>query len=312
MSKFDNDFQGKMESHLIEFKEKKQYLLSKSAKKKCFYSELSDNLFPPIRHGFMQYINETGMPLHDYVNHVRSSQVYCVNVFYYLLAYKQECLMKIFSKLIKRELNKIMGFEFEYSPEKNILGEWKSENNRPEEYVTAVDLRIDFSTIGNKVITILIETKFTESSFTSCGGFNSGANQGDTRNVCEHSELLIGDYRKCYLNGAKLKRKYFNEIFNPQKDFKKENFIGACPFIENHQCLRNHSLAQILNEENETYFVLMHHDDNIEIMEYWKKYKAMLNNDSMVFEIAASEIVDNVNDDNYRKYYRDRYLMPNA
>jgi len=49
MKRFDNEFQRVMEDHLIKFKEGIQYLPSPSIKKRCFYSELYDNLFPPIR-----------------------------------------------------------------------------------------------------------------------------------------------------------------------------------------------------------------------------------------------------------------------
>ncbi len=80
-TKFDNEFQMLMEDKLINFKECRQYLPSKS-KKSWMYADFSENLFPPIRHGFMQYIYDYAIPLHDYINHVRSSQAYCINTFF--------------------------------------------------------------------------------------------------------------------------------------------------------------------------------------------------------------------------------------
>ena len=75
-------FQSDMERHLIEFKERVQYLPATNEKKKWQYHDLADNLFPPIRHGSLQYAYDTAMPLHDYFNHVRSSQAFAVNLLY--------------------------------------------------------------------------------------------------------------------------------------------------------------------------------------------------------------------------------------
>jgi hypothetical protein len=193
MKKFDNDFQKEMEYHLIQFKEGAQYLPSATKGKRCFYSELSDNLFPPIRHGFSQYIFEKGMPLHDFVNHVRSSQAYCINILYPLISQNKSELINLLNTKIKEKIVEIKGFEFEYSPETNILGEWKSDENRPEEYITAVDLRLDVISNHKELITLLIEVKFTESGFTNCGGFNSGGNQGELRVPCNNANILLQD-----------------------------------------------------------------------------------------------------------------------
>jgi len=80
MSKYSNEFQERMENHLIIFKEENQYLLSKSEKKRFLYSDLSDNFYPSLKHGLLQYIYENGIPLHDYANHVRSSQAFAFNL----------------------------------------------------------------------------------------------------------------------------------------------------------------------------------------------------------------------------------------
>ena len=298
-----------MEDHLIKFKEEEQYLPSASKNKRCFYSELADNLFPPIRHGFSQYIFEKGMPLHDYVNHVRSSQAYCINLLYPMISQNKSGLLQLINSKIKEKVTEIKGFEFEYSPETNILGEWKSDQNRPEEYVTAVDLRLDLLSNKKEIITLLIEVKFTESGFTSCGGFNSGGNQGNLRLPCDNSSILLTDYTQCYLNGAKLKRHYFIPDYNPTKSFKTEIFKKECPFINNHQCLRNHSLAKHLTKNQKTYFVLLYHENNTSIFDAWNKYKSILKNSDDVFEIKGKEIIIASDNSNLKKYYQDRYTL---
>jgi hypothetical protein len=120
MSKYSNEFQERIENHLIIFKEENQYLLAKSEKKRFLYSDLSDNFYPPLKHGLLQYIYENGIPLHDYANHVRSSQAFAFNLLFYPIK-KQEELLKYLSRKIGNELVLITGFEFEYSPEPNIL-----------------------------------------------------------------------------------------------------------------------------------------------------------------------------------------------
>ncbi|HRZ42660.1 MAG TPA: hypothetical protein P5228_08150 [Bacteroidales bacterium] len=307
--KFDNEFQEQMENQLIRFKEENQYLPSKSPKKACFYSELSDNLYPPVKHGFLQYILQYGMPLHDYVNHVRSSQAYCINILYPMVALYPDALLEVLSQKTGKHLSKILFYEFEYSPETNILGEWKSDDNRPEEYITAVDLRIDTMDSEGHTVIFLIEVKFTEADFTSCGGFNSTGNIDKTREVCEDSSKLLTDFHLCYLNGAKLKRTYFDSDFNPSMSFKNSVFQKQCPFANNHQCLRNHTLARKLSQTHPTYFVLLHHESNESIMQWWNKYKNILNDDKDLLELTGRELVQKSGNRLFEKYYNDRYTL---
>lgn len=218
-------------------------------------------------------------------------------------------LISVINSKLKEKIVNIIGYEFEYSTDTNILGEWKSDENRPEEYVTAVDLRLDLQTETKESITLLIEVKFTESGFTNCGGFNSGGNQGDLRKPCNNSSQLLTDYKSCYLNGAKLKRHYFSKEFNPKNSFKLESFQEECPFIENHQCLRNHSLAKLLSKNQKTYFGLLYHEENESIKKAWDKYKSLLVDANDLFEIRGYDLISASNNSNLKKYYHDRYTL---
>lgn len=306
MSKNSNDFIAKMDEHLIMFKEEKQYLSSKSEKKRFLYSEFSDNFFPQIKHGLLQYIHENGIPLHEYINHVRSSQAFAFNLLFYPIQ-KQVGLLKCLSQKIEKELILIKNFEFEFSPESNILGEWKSDENRPEKYVTSVDVYIETVTDEGDFINFFFEVKFTENAFGECGGYDSKANTGDLRTACDNSEKLMGNYRLCYLNGLKLNRTYFDDEFNPKLNFKPDIFMSKCPFVMFHQCLRNHSLSYKM--DHKTYFCLVHHDENIEIVEQWNLYKNLCKDTATLLELKASDIVKSVNDKQYQKYFTDRYLL---
>lgn len=315
MSKYKTDFQRDMENHLITFKNERQYLPATN-KKKWFYHDISDNIYPPIRHAFLDYAYRTGIPLHDYINHVRSSQMFAINTLYPLLQKEEDKFLEIINKHIPKEQLEVIDYQFEYSPEENILGEWKSDENRPEEYVTSVDLALITKDFEEKKSSILIEVKFTEDEFSNCGGYNSGGNKEETKKVCYNSELLLEDFNRCYLQGAKgkskLKRKYF-DYFN-KEDFNEACFKGNCPFIRTHQCLRNHSLGRALVDTGNveySYFILIYHENNEAIIEKWNEYLDTLS-DSTKKEVNAIRIEDfvaNSEDETYKKYYDDRYKL---
>lgn len=311
----DKTFQNLIEKHLIKFKSNVQYL-PPTNKKKWLYHDMSDNIFPPVKHGFLQYVYNSGMPLHEFVNHVRSSQIFCINIFFHLLQNEPEILLDVLSDFSKTDLIKIESFEFEFSADKNILGEWKSDENRPEEYVTATDLFIKAIDKTNSQIGFLIEVKFSENDFTSCGGFSSKANSTDSKTICNNGQKLLNDFQACYLQGAhgksKLNRKYLD--FFKKGDFNEEFFNDKCPFINNHQCIRNQSLLRALIKDkkiNQGYFILVHHDKNEPIIDEWNTYKKLLSDkaNSEILKIPTIEFIKKSNNMNYRKYFKDRYLI---
>lgn len=313
----ETTFQEFIESHLVDFKTTRQYL-PPTNKKKWLYHDMADNLFPPIKHGFLQYVYNSGMPLHDFVNHVRSSQIFCINLFFTLLQNEPEVLIRVLGNSVKTKLKSLESFEFEFSAEKNILGEWKSDENRPEEYVTATDLFIVAKDDSNSSIGFLIEVKFTEHDFSNCGGYTSTSNYSESRKICEEGKLLLSDFQSCYLQGAngksKLKRKYL-DFFN-QSDFNSSSFEGKCPFINNNQCLRNHALLRGLIREKKIeagYFILVYHDQNRSIENEWFKYIEILTDSAIkqVQKIPASSFLKESNNICYQNYFNDRYLIYN-
>ncbi len=312
---YTNNFQKSIEKHLIDFKSNRQYL-PPTNKKKWLYHDMSDNLFPPIKHGFLQYVYDKGMPLHDFVNHVRSSQIFCINLFYHFIKNEPEKLLDVLSFYTNSKLKKIKNFEFEFSPYANILGEWKSDNNRPEEYVTATDLYLQIYDEKDQIVGFLIEVKFSENDFTNCGGFNSKGNTGSSKIVCNDGKQLFTDFKTCYLQGAhgksKLRRKYL-DFFN-KSDFNEAAFSNKCPFIFNHQCIRNHSLLKALVSDkkiNYGYFILVHHDLNVSIIQEWEKYKELLNSSTLqeIINIKAGDFVKKSDNENFKNYFKDRYLI---
>jgi len=316
MNKQLTPFQKEMEAHLIEFKENKQYLSSPKLRDKIYYPEISDGLFPPIKHAFLQYAYDNSIPFHDYANHVRSSQMFCFNLFYPILKNESNNLITFFRELSGIELTELTRFEFEFSPEDDWLGEWRG-TIRPDEYVTSTDLALFFRDFEGKINAFLLEIKFTEHEFTPCNGYTSNGNK--SIHVCENIDELFGNYDLCYLqtyHPRKSPRTYFNKFVDLKKSFSNYSTLTdlKCPFINNLQCLRNHSLARALVENNisdRAFFCLIFHDLNNDIQSEWTYYYNLLSDviKNEVKLIQASKIVGLSKDLTFKKYCLERYKL---
>ena len=127
-----------------------------------------------------------------------------------------------------------------------MLDEWKS-GSRPDEYVTSSDIALVFQQADGGKCIVLIEIKFTEESFGGCNGYISNGN--DTRQYCNDHNEIFQDLNKCYLQRTahgRSARTYLNKFTNLSMDFPGSAENTKCPFIDNHQCLRNHSFALAL------------------------------------------------------------------
>ena len=295
-------FNEEIQNHLIDFKENKQYLPA-SNEKKWEYLEVTDNLYPPIRHGFMQYASDEAIAFHDFARHIRSSQIFCFNLFYPLI--KENKMQNYIAQKFALNVDELYEWHFEYQPQQNYLGEWKG-SQKPINYITSVDLTI-FIKSGNKKIAFLFEVKFTEESFSECGGFNSNGNKNKDYCVKNFDVNII--QQECYLI-AKKSRQYYNLTRTIYPKFPP-NF---CPFAKNNQCQRNHSFAKALMLNRiveEAYFGLVFHDKNTCIQTHWNNYKNFCSplEQQYLFEIKASDLVSVSNDKTYKRYFYDRYLI---
>ena len=308
----NTDFQKSIEEELIRFKEEQQFLPGKNARKKWQYFDISDNLFPPIKHSFLQFAYDNAVPLHDYVTHVRSSQIFGINLLYPLLIDRDKghgALLNIFNRIVNEQFTSITEFEFEYSPDKDLLGEWPGDT-KPSEYITAVDITIKFENKNREKFMFFNEIKFTEDEFSPCNGITSSGCTFENRKNCENFRNVIDDNTKCYLHKKvrrRSARKYF-EYFDFQNELLLEQ--KECPFINNNQCMRNHALARAMKSDEKfkgTYFGLIYHDKNNDIEEEWKKYNNLFRDQSELFSIKASEIVREYENNIYKLYFEKRY-----
>lgn len=297
-------FSAKMQKHLIDFKENIQYIPATNERKKWEYLEVTDNLYPPIRHGFMQYAYDASVSFHDYARHVRSSQVFGFNIIYPLLTdinMREALVNRLVS--VKGEIDQ---WKFEYQSKKDYLGEWQGPN-QPIDYITSVDFAIFVTNNKGKRIAILTEVKFTEEEFTGCGGYKSNGNKN--KRFCSEFFDINRVNSECYLTANK-GRKYFQLI---EGIFYQDKW-SRCPFIRNNQCMRNHALAKALIKNDmvdEAYFGLVFHDDNKSIIKEWESYKSMCTESEkdFLYEVKASELISCSSEYTYRKYLGDRYQL---
>lgn len=296
-------FGEEIQEHLINFKEKLQYLPPTNSRKRWEYLEVTDNLYPPVRHGFMQYAYDDSIAFHDYARHVRSSQIFCFNIFYPLI--KSRELVKYFKEKLNANIDDLIEWHFEYQPESDLLGEWLGKE-KPIDYITSVDLFLLFRSISNKRIGYLIEVKFSEEEFSKCGGLGSNGNK--YKDFCKSGFNINHFENECYLINTK-QRKYYS--------LTKNTYIygsdSKCPFAANNQCQRNHAFAKAIigSKADEAYFGLAYHDRNNLIYNLWNKYKdscVAIERESL-FEIKVSDIIAYSNDETYKKYFRERYLL---
>jgi hypothetical protein len=297
------NFPDKMEEHLVSFKENTQYIPATNPRKKWEYLEVSDNLYPPVRHGFMQYAYDSSINFHDYARHVRSSQIFGFNIFYPLLT--NHDVNGTFVERLVPVKGEIDHWHFEYQPERDYLGEWQGPL-KPIDYITSVDFAIFLKCLDGKRVAILTEVKFTEDKFTDCGGYKSNGNKN--KDFCVHT-FNINNIDSCYLAGTK-RRKYFQLV----KGVYNEVDGSVCPFINNNQCMRNHAFAKALvaaNIVDRAYFVLVFHDENKPIQHEWQQYKSTCveSEKSLLFEVKASSLVSCSPDKTYKKYISDRYEL---
>jgi hypothetical protein len=307
-----SEFEEIMESHLIRFKEETQFLPGLNPQKKWQYYDIDDNLYPPIKHSFLQYAYDNSIPYHDYVDHVRSSQAFGFNLLYPLLQYEKDVILNKLTDISGERMVKLIDFKFEYSPDTNLLGERRGDMSVGK-YETSVDLLIIAEDSQYEKYAFLVEVKFTEVSFNPCGGFLSKGNTKESKEICANREMLFQDYAKCYLEG-KLRRKYFNYFDNNLR----LNFPGlkekkVCPFQSN-QCLRNHAFARALKSEKKlkaSFFGLVYHNGNQEIVKAWDSYRDLLTSDlkKELFILKASELVSKSKSDNYKRYFKERYKI---
>lgn len=206
--------------------------------------ELAKALFPPIAQDVVDYCTSNDIAIHSEALNLRSSQMCCFNLLFPL----REDL-----PLAARALEPVLpgataveSIEFEFTGPDGAttwLGEpagGKRGQNR-----TSIDAAVWWRTKNGRFLT-LIEWKYTEKAFGTCGGHVSDGNKNKA--VCDNLRVTGTDVASdCYLTHGKNTRRYWEHMEKAGIDLTAFSRLTGCPFKGPfYQLMRQFMLAAYL------------------------------------------------------------------
>ena len=282
----------------------------------------SDGVYPAYRSYAEEVVRADSVRLHRYAGHLRSSQVFALNLF---LPFRNGSLSRLsnrVSEMVGARLS-IEDVRFEWVPPGSLLGEIDGDRPVGEEPATAVDVVLWSRLADGRPAVVLLEVKLSEPDFTHCNGRTSPANQ--RRDVCESARLFLENPKACYLRRPLRKRRdrRYWDIFTLEHGSVRAAFPGAdlegpCPFSESkQQPMRNLAIARGLEQDRDSevekaWFALCAHDGNSDAAEHWERWKRLLPDASMAPVLSASDVVRAGEDEgqvDWAAWMRDRYRL---
>jgi hypothetical protein len=188
---------------------------------------LTKAFYPPIADEALAYCCEKDIAVHSEALNLRSSQVCCFNVMFPL---RQDlALAKLALAPLLPGVQDVEQVEFEYTgpPEATTwLGEpagGKRGQNR-----TSVDVAIWWRSASRRILT-LVEWKYTEPSFGTCGGYNSRGNR-DKRQCLGLDVQASGAAQHCFLTRGRNNRRYWEHMGEAGINLQACVRAEGCPF----------------------------------------------------------------------------------
>lgn len=200
---------------------------------------------------------------HRFIDHVRSSQAFALNLFAGASADEQRA---IWGLLTGHDIDP-GGIEFEYSDPADELAE--TQPGRPHR--TQVDVLLRGTDPDGRRLVALVEVKLSETGFGACSAFESRLN--DRRDVCRSPGPWGGDPGVCFQlrnHGGPHRRRY-DQHLHPQWVAQSDT---ACPFLELNQPMRNVALARVLLDRDEAdaaTVALCAPHDNRNVWRQWRR-----------------------------------------
>jgi hypothetical protein len=205
-----------------------------------------NNLHPAIQHAALEYCATNGIALHRDFANLRSSQACCFNFLFPLRLNPAEAVIALAPLL--PGVTTVDLIEFEYTgPDAEGATRWLGEppgggrgQNR-----TSADAAVWWHDGDDQGRLTLVEWKYTERQFGTCGGFASRGNDHEDKCMrwpCEGFAPL----EDCYLargDTSRNQRQYWSHL--DQAGIMLHRYHGqACPFIGPfYQLMRLHLLA---------------------------------------------------------------------
>lgn len=216
-------------------------------------------LFEPIAQEVINYLDSNDITIHSEALNLRSSQVCCLNILFPLK--KDRDLAREVLKPLLPYVKDVNEIEFEYTGPDGIT-EWLGEppGGKRGQNRTSIDAAIWWiDKFGKRYITLL-EWKYTERSFGSCGGYESDSNV--QKEQCRTMDVAGSHPEKhCFLvtDRPQTHRHYWEHLVEAGIDITRFKDINGCPFRGPfYQLLRQSLLAAYLRKE-------MDNIDNVEV-----------------------------------------------
>ena len=191
-------FANSLQAHLEEWRQGVDGFRSR------MWDHWSEGVYPAYRSYAEEVVRADSVRLHSYAAHLRSSQVFALNLF---LPFRKGSLSRLsnrVSEMVGTRLS-IGDVRFEWVPPGSLLGEIEGDRPVGEEPATAVDVVLWSRLADGRRAVVLLEVKLSEPDFTHCNGRTSPANQ--RRDVCESAGLFFEDPSACYLRRPLRKRR---------------------------------------------------------------------------------------------------------
>jgi len=214
-------------------------------------SDKQENLYPATRDRALAYLSANDIALHREFANLRSSQVCCLN-FLFPLRTDLEAAVVALRPLLPGVVQ-VEEIEFEYTgPCGSTCWLGEPSGGKRGQNRTSVDAAIRWhDTEGHSRLT-LVEWKYTEKRFGTCGGFASDGNMQKDR--CRHRAAGTELPWTCYLSGAqndRTKRRYWEHLGSAGIDVSRYD-DDLCPFSGPfYQLLRLQLLAAYCAQEKE-------------------------------------------------------------
>jgi len=319
-----NRFQLEMQIHLANWK------WAHITKEPCLHrSHLNDALipesfssqypmlYPPIVNAFKHHTQKFPFRLHQYFNHVASSQAANINLFLPVLLHPKanvvlSTIKPDFSYLATEYLDNGFRIEFWDEPFGNL-------NDKKSTSGTDADIGIAYYNHQDELCLWLIEHKLTESDFTTCGGNKSNGRQS-IHNCSKSVSEILADKQVCYYHSAN-HYKYWN-ITEANLDFfvNHANF-DYCPFNRGmNQLWRNQLLGlSIEQDERQPYqhvtFSVVKHPRNTALNKTIEEYKQLIGHNPKFTVFTSADVINaatELNDPELNRWitwYQDLYAV---
>jgi len=250
------EFQKSMTLRQVEFKNtnwpelKDKY--GEFAKRRGYYyphilpaGHLEKNFYTGIYNDVQHYLRDKDIELHTEALNLLSSQVCCFN-FLFPLKKDLEKASRVLQPVLP-EVDKILDIEFEYTgPESTTMWLGEPPSGKRGQNRTSIDAAVWWLDRKELKKLTLIEWKFTEKSFGTCGGYSSNGNTN--RRKCHNLRVQsINPEQDCYVASGKddrTTRRYWEHLTKAGISLERFGEHQGCPFIGPfYQLMRQYLLA---------------------------------------------------------------------